>query len=60
MSDIKEGDSDGVYIVDSGRAKIINPYDNSDFGLVQRSDFFGESTYLKCPVSLILIIIIRA
>ena len=50
ISDIKEGDSDGLYLVDSGRGRIINPYDGADFGLVQRGDYFGESNFLKCPV----------
>ena len=51
MSGIKEGDSDGLYIVDSGRGRIINAYDQADFGLVQRGDYFGESNFLKCSVS---------
>ena len=51
MHDIKVSDSDGIYIVDTGRAQIINPYDQHCFGTVQRGDFFGESTFLKCPVS---------
>lgn len=52
ISDIKEGDSDGLYLVDSGKGRITNPYDGADFGLVQRGDFFGESNFLKCPVSI--------
>ena len=52
ISDIQEGDSDGLYLVDSGRGRIVNPYDGADFGLVQRGDFFGESNFLKCPVSI--------
>ena len=59
MSDIKEGDSDGLYIVDSGRGRIVNAYDQADFGLVQRGDYFGESNFLKCSVSLITNIIFR-
>lgn len=59
ISDIKEGDSDGLYLVDSGRGRIINPYDQADFGLVQRGDFFGESSYLKCPVSINLLMEFR-
>jgi len=27
MHDIKDVDNDGIYIVDTGRANIINPYD---------------------------------
>ena len=58
MHDIKDTENDGIYIVDTGRASIINPYDQHSFGSCLRGDFFGESTYLKCPVSSLFIYLV--
>mmetsp|Transcript_23184 Transcript_23184/g.22680 ORF Transcript_23184/g.22680 Transcript_23184/m.22680 type:complete len:101 (+) Transcript_23184:1712-2014(+) len=49
LKNIRESDGDGVYIIDTGRCKIINPYDKSVFNTIQRGDYFGENESLKIP-----------
>lgn len=50
MSNIQEKECDGVYIIDTGRCKVVNPYDNHQFTSLTRGDYFGENHFLKIPV----------
>ena len=49
MSELREKDSDGMYIIDTGRCKLVNPYDNFQISTISRGDFFGEANTLKIP-----------
>lgn len=51
MNHIQEKECDGVYIIDTGRCSVVNPYDNYHFASLSRGDYFGESHFLKIPVS---------
>lgn len=39
-------DTDGIYILIDGRAKITNPYDANDIKTLHKYDSFGEHKYL--------------
>ncbi|CDW75604.1 tpr repeat protein [Stylonychia lemnae] len=52
INDIKELETDGVYVIDTGKCLIVNPYDNYQISTIQRGDFFGESHELKVPVKI--------
>ncbi|TNV73380.1 hypothetical protein FGO68_gene4626 [Halteria grandinella] len=49
MNHIQEKECDGVYIIDTGRCSVVNPYDNYHFASLSRGDYFGESHFLKIP-----------
>ena len=44
--------TEGIYLIDSGRCKVVNPHDTHVLTSIQRGDYFGASHYLKTPVSL--------
>ena len=43
----KDKMSDGIYIIDSGKCRVVNPSDGREFKMLLKSDFFGESEFLK-------------
>ena len=40
-------DSDGIYIIIKGEAKVVNPYDEYKFGNVKAGEHFGGNKLLK-------------
>ena len=42
---------DGIYIIDVGRCRVVNPADEYETAIINKGDFFGECELLKTPVS---------
>jgi len=49
---LHEKESDGVYVIDSGKCAVLNPFDKQTMGVISRGDVFGESQELRVPVSI--------
>lgn len=50
MNELNKEETDGIYIIDTGKCKIVNKNDNQEVVSLSRGDFFGESHQLKMPV----------